>query len=305
MDFIELGMSGVLVPRVGLGCMRISKLDPGDLDQLLTACLDEGINFFDHADIYGAGKCEEVFAASVRRLGVARKDLILQSKCGIRKGFYDFSRDHLQSSVEGILKRLGTDFLDVLLLHRPDALMEPEEVAEVFLDLRQSGKVRQFGVSNFKPSQIDLLQSCLGFDLVANQLQFGLLHSGMVDQGISANTKFDASLDRDGGILDYCQLKKITIQPWSPLQHGFIAGPFLEHPDFTDLNTKLSEIGAEYGLSKAATAIAWILRHPAKMQVIVGTTNATRIKDICASTGVSLSRSHWYELYRTTGNPIP
>ena len=305
MKKIQLGTSGLQVSEVSLGCMRIGGMEDAALDNLLQTCLELGINFYDHADIYGGGKCVEVFAKSISRLGVKREDIYLQSKCGIRRGMYDFSKEHILTSVENILKRLETEYLDVLLLHRPDTLMEPEDVCEAFNALHNAGKVRNFGVSNFNPGQIELLQASLPMKLQANQLQFSVTNTGMIDSGISANTKFDAAIDRDGSILEYCRLKKVTIQPWSPFQFGFFEGVFIDNPKFPELNEVLDKLCAEYGVTKTGMAIAWIQRHPAKMQSIVGTTSATRIREIAEAIKIDLTREHWYEIYRGAGNRLP
>jgi predicted oxidoreductase len=302
---IHLGASDLEVSEVSLGCMRIGGLSDEALDHLLSTALDAGITLFDHADIYGGGKCEEVFARATARLGLPRDRLVLQSKCGIRKGFFDFSREHILASVEGILERLATDYLDVLLLHRPDALMEPEEVAGAFEVLRESGKVRQFGVSNSNPGQIELLQSALSMRLVANQMQFGIAHSGMIDRGLTVNMRHENSLDRDGGVLDYCRLKRITIQAWSPFQFGFFEGVFLGHPSYEELNRVLERLAEEYGVTETGLAIAWIQRHPARMQSVLGTTSPERVREVAEACRIELSRPHWYEIYRAAGNILP
>jgi len=285
--------------------MRIGGMDPAKLDNLIRSSIDLGINFYDHADIYGGGKCEEVFAASLARQGIDRKSLFLQSKCGIRKGFFDFSKEHILSSVDGILSRLSTDYIDFLLLHRPDTLVEPEEVCVAFESLQKSGKVRNFGVSNFNPQQVELLQASLPMKLQANQLQLSITNTGMIDQGLTVNMKHANSVDRDGGILDYCRLKKITIQPWSPFQFGFFEGVFIDNPDFPELNKCLDTLCEEYGVTKTGMAIAWIQRHPAKMQSVIGTTNADRVKQVVEACAINLSRPHWYEIYRAAGNILP
>ena len=302
---IRIGTSTLQASEVSLGCMRISGMDAAAADRLIGAAWDAGIDFFDHADIYGGGKSEEVFAASVARLGIERSRLILQSKCGIRQGMYDFSREHILTSVDGILKRLRTDYLDVLLLHRPDALVEPEEVAEAFGSLQASGKVRHFGVSNHNPGQIELLQASLPMKLHVNQLQLSITNTGMIDRGLNVNMQIDRSVDRDGGILDYCRLKQITIQPWSPFQHGFFRGAFIDNPDFPELNRTLDTLAETYGVSKTTLAIAWLLRHPAHMQPIVGTTNPDRVRQVAQASGIDMTREHWYEIYRAAGNSLP
>lgn len=280
-------------------------MEPAKLDKLIDGSLAAGINFFDHADIYGGGNCETVFAESTKRLGLVRENYFLQSKCGIRSGYYDFSKAHILSSVDGILERLDTDYLDVLLLHRPDALMEPEEIAEAFDHLVASGKVRNFGVSNFHPRQVQLLQASLPMPLVANQLQLSIMFTGMIDQGLSTNTKFDQAVDHDGGILDFCRLEKITIQPWSPFQFGFFEGVFVDNPKFPELNEVMEKVANEYGITKTGLAIAWIQRHPAKMQSVLGTTTLERVQEVAKACEIQLSREHWYEIYRAAGNPIP
>ena len=305
MKKLKIGTSSLEVSEVSLGCMRIGGMENTALDQLIKTSFDSGIDFFDHADIYGGGKCEEVFAKSIARLGINRKELVLQSKCGIRQGFFDFSKEHILGSVERILKRLETDYLDILLLHRPDTLIEPEEVAEAFTQLHDSGMVRNFGVSNFTPGQIELLQASLPMKLHVNQLQFSITNTGMIDSGICANTKFDNSVDHDGGILDYCRLKKITIQAWSPFQFGFFEGVFIDNPKFAELNKVLDDICASYGVTKTGMAIAWIQRHPAKIQSVVGTTSPSRIQEVVEACKIELSRPHWYEIYRGAGNKLP
>src|ERR1051325_966883 len=232
-QFVHGGFTG---SEIALGCMRMSRVSVSEASTLLNTCLDEGIDFFDHADIHGGGKSEEVFAQAVTP--AIRGKIILQSKCGIRKGFFDFSREHVWSSVDGILKRLRTEYLDILLLHRPDTLMEPEEVAEAFDYLKNAGKVRHFGVSNQNPGQIELLSKYLNVPIVANQLQFSLTNTGMIDSGLNVNMEIDAGVNRDGGVLEYCRLKDITIQAWSPFQYGFFEGTFLGNAKFPELNAE-------------------------------------------------------------------
>ena len=285
--------------------MRIGGMEPAALDKLISTSLDLGIDFFDHADIYGGGKCEEVFAASTARLGIDRSKIILQSKCGIRSGFFDFSKEYITTSVDRILDRLKTDYLDILLLHRPDALMEPDEVAEAFTSVAKSGKVRHFGVSNFNPGQIELLQASLPMKLHINQLQLSLTNTGMIDRGIASNMKHPNSIDHDGGVLDYCRLKKVSIQAWSPFQFGFFEGVFIDHPKFPELNKAMDEMAEKYGITKTGLAIAWIQRHPAKIQSVLGTTTVTRIEEIAAACKIELSRPDWYAIYRAAGNILP
>ncbi len=302
---IKLGQGEITASEISLGCMRINSLELKDAEKLINAAIEEGIDFFDHADIYGGGKSEEVFSKAVGMCSSKRDKLIIQSKCGIRKNQYDFSKEHILLSVDGILKRLNTEYLDILALHRPDTLMEPEEVAEAFDQLHKSGKVRYFGVSNFNPMQIELLNKFLKHKIIINQLQLSLTNTGMIDSGFNVNTKFETSIDRDGSILEYCRLKDITIQAWSPFQYGFFEGVFLGSEKYTELNKKINELSEKYKVSDTAIAIAWILRHPAKIQPILGTTNVDRLKSICKASEVDMSRSEWYELYLAAGNKIP
>ncbi len=304
MQYTEIN-NEVKLSRLVLGCMRIANLDTAAVLELIETALEHGVNFFDHADIYGGGRSEEVFAQALAQKKGLREKIFIQTKCGIRPGFYDFSKEHILESVDGSLRRLRTDYIDVLLLHRPDTLMEPDEVAEAFTALEKAGKVRFFGVSNHNPMQIELLQQALPQKIMFNQLQFGPAHTGMIDAGINVNMLTDGAVVRDGGVLEYCRLKGITIQAWSPLQFGFFEGVFLEHPDFQELNDVLQRIGDEQRVSKAAVAAAWILRHPAQMQIVVGTTNPGRLSDLCRATGVELSRQQWYEIYQAAGNELP
>lgn len=303
----NLGSSSLQVPTVAIGCMRINGLEQAQAQQFVQTCLDAGANFFDHADIYGDGECERIFAQATKALGVQRDKLILQSKCGIRHniGTFDFSREHILSSVDAILQRLDTDYLDVLLLHRPDALVEPEEVAAAFDELEGSGKVRHFGVSNHHPRQIDLLQKYVKQPLVANQLQLSITNATMITSGLNVNMLNDEAVNRDGGVLDYCRLHDITIQPWSPFQYGFFEGAFVDNPKFPELNAKLAEVAEAHGVSKTTIVIAWLLRHPSHMQPVTGTMNLERIGDCIKAADVRLSREEWYGLLLAAGNKLP
>ncbi len=305
MKYIKFANSDINASEISLGCMRISDMSNQEVSNLIHTALDEGINFFDHADIYGGGKSEEVFSTAIGMNAGLREKMYLQTKCGIRQGMYDFSKEHILEAVNGSLKRLQTDYVDVLLLHRPDALVEPQAVAEAFDILQNSGKVKYFGVSNQNPMQIELLRRYVQQPIIANQLQLSIMFTGMIDRGINVNMKVDRSIDRDGGILDYCRLHDITIQPWSPFQYGFFEGVFLDNDKFPELNQKINEIAAAKGVPNTAIAIAWLLRHPARMQPIVGTTNANRLKDICKASDVTLSRQEWYEIYLAAGNMLP
>ena len=283
--------------------MRISDKSEKEVSAFVNTALENGANFFDHADIYGGGKSESVFGKAIA--GSMRDKVIIQTKCGIRQGRFDFSYEHITESVNGSLERLGTDYIDVLLLHRPDALMEPEEVARAFDELKASGKVRHFGVSNQNPYQMQLLQSCMDMPLCANQLQFGVMHAPMIQSGINVNMYNESAVNRDGGVLDFCRLNKITIQPWSPMQYGFFDGCFIDNEKFPDVNSKMAEIAEKYGVSKTTIAFAWILRHPAKMQPVTGTTNLERLTDCLKASEVKLTREEWYEIYRAAGNILP
>ncbi|WP_123042454.1 aldo/keto reductase [Cohnella candidum] len=305
MRTMKLGTSSLEVPVVAVGCMRINSLDKAGAERFVQTSLEQGANFFDHADIYGGGTCEEIFADAIHMNDTVREKIILQSKCGIRKGMFDFSKEHILSSVDGILKRLKTDYLDILLLHRPDALVEPEEVAEAFDQLESSGKVRHFGVSNQNPMQIQLLKKAVRQPIVANQLQLSITNATMISQGINNNMLNDSAVDRDGSILDFCRLNDITVQPWSPFQYGFFEGVFLDNEKFPELNAKIDEIAAKYSVTNTTIAIAWLLRHPAHMQPVTGTMNIERLKDCIKASDVHLTREEWYEIFRAAGNILP
>jgi len=305
MKHIKLGQSNLQVPAIAIGCMRINGLSKQDAERFIQTALEGGANFFDHADVYGGGACEEIFAEAIHMNSTIRDKIILQSKCGIREGRFDFSKEHILNSVDGILKRLKTDYLDVLLLHRPDALVEPEEVAEAFDKLFSSGKVRNFGVSNQNPMQIQLLQKALNQPIVANQLQLSITNSSMISAGINVNMQDEAAINRDGSVLDFCRLKDITIQPWSPFQYGFFEGVFLDNDKFPQLNNKINEIASKYGVANTTIALAWILRHPANMQPVTGTMNIERLKDCIKAAEIYLTREEWYDIYRAAGNILP
>lgn len=306
MKTILLGKTGLQVPALAVGCMRMNDIDKKEAERFIQNALEQGAYFFDHADIYGQGACEEIFADAIHMNASVRESIILQSKCGIRPGIaYDLSKEHIVTSVENSLKRLKTDYLDVLLLHRPDALVEPEEVAEAFDILHNSGKVRHFGVSNHNPMQIELLQKYVRQPLHINQLQFSITNCNMVKQGIFVNMLDDAAINRDGSVLDYCRLHDITIQPWSPFQFGFFEGVFLGNDKFPELNAKIDEIAKKYEVSNTTIAMAWILRHPANMQPIAGTMNRNRFNDCVKATEICLTREEWYEIYMAAGNMLP
>ena len=296
---------GEKVSCIGIGCMRIAGMSGSQIDTLVHAALDEGVNFFDHADIYGGGKSEEIFGDFLAANKSLREKMFIQSKCAIHDGMYDFSGDYIRKSVDGILKRLKVEYIDSLLLHRPDPLMDPEEVGEVFNELEKSGKVRHFGVSNMNRFQIELLQSGLSQKLWADQLQMSLAHTALIDEGINVNTKFDGGAMRGGGTLEYCRLKGMAVQTWSPLQKGFFGGVFLGDPAYADLGRELEALAQKYGVGADTIAYAWLLRYPARMQVVLGTTNPQRVRSAARASDIELSRSEWYALYRAAGNTLP
>lgn len=305
MKYIKVPNTDMNASEISLGCMRIASMANEDIATLINTALDEGINFFDHADVYGGGKSEAKFAEALGMNPSLREKMILQTKVGIRQGSFDFSKEHILEAVDGCLKRLQTDYVDVVLLHRPDALVEPEEVAEAFDILESSGKVKYFGVSNQNPMQIELLTKFVKQKIHFNQLQLSITNTGMIDAGINVNMQIDRSVVRDGSILDYCRLKDIIIQPWSPFQYGFFEGVFLDNPKFPELNQKINEIASKYSVTNTAIAIAWLLRHPAHMQPILGTTNPQRVKDSCQASGIKLTREEWYQIYLAAGNQLP
>jgi len=306
MKHIKLGRSGLTVPAIAVGCMRINEMGSAQVAEWIDGALEMGANFFDHADIYGRGACEELFGQAMAEAGVKREDVILQSKCGIIPGkMYDCSKEHILESVEKSLKRLGTEYLDVLLLHRPDALIEPEEVAEAFDELERSGKVRHFGVSNQNSMQMELLRRYVKQELAADQLQLSVTNSNMIRSGLEVNMQTEGAVNRDGSVLDYCRLHDITIQVWSPFQYGFFEGVFLGSPEYPELNQVIDEIAKGYGVSATAIATAWIMRHPAEMQMIAGTTKLGRLRDICESSEIVLGREEWYRIYLAAGHMLP
>jgi len=294
--------------RLILGCMRMPALSIEDAAKMIQTAHDLGINFIDHATCYGDGEAEKRFGDAIALTGVKREDLIIQSKCGLRfdKQIFDWRKSNIIESVDGILKRLKMEYLDILLLHRPDLLYDPEQVAEAFDELEASGKVRHFGVSNTMPMQIELLKKYVKQPLKINQLQLSLEQSQLIDQDLYMNNKTtDMSVMRDGGALDYCRLNDITIQAWSPLQYGMFKGVFIDNPDFPEMNKVLGELADQYNVTKAAIAIAWILRHPAKMQVIAGTMNPVHLTEMAEACKVSLTHEEWYRLYLSSGKFLP
>jgi predicted oxidoreductase len=317
MKTVQLGNTDLTVSNVALGIMRMDSLSTDEAAKVLTTAKAAGINYIDAADIYGGGDSEKVFAAGLAAAGLSRNDFYIQSKAGIivdNAGShgdvfighrYDFSKQHLLDAVDGILSRLHTDYLDSFLLHRPDPLMEMDDIAAAFDTLQTSGKVRHFGVSNFNPQQVALVQSAVSQRLLVNQLQFGLMHTGMVDYGMHTNMTDPDSISHDSGLLEYSRRKGMTIQAWSPYQYGMFDGPFVDNPKFPELNAELAKVAAAKGVTKNAIATAWILRHPAKMQVILGSMNPQHIQESAAGSDVELTKQEWYDLYFSAGHILP
>jgi predicted oxidoreductase len=306
MKYIKIANTDLNVSNMIMGNMRLKELDVHEAEKLIRTALEEGINYFDHADIYGGGQCEVHFAEAISMSPSVREKMILQSKCGIRSGYFDFSKDYILESVNGILKRLKTEYLDVLLLHRPDPLMEPTEVAEAFDELYNSGRVKYFGVSNFNPMQMELLQKYVKQKLIINQVQFGIAHTPMIDSGIAFNMKIDQSVNRDSSLFEYSRLNDITLQAWSPYQHGFFEGTFLgDRERFPELNDVLDLLAEKYQVTNTAIATAWITRHPANIQVVLGTTKAPRLREACQGADLVLTREEWYQIYKAAGNIVP
>ena len=305
MKYINTYSEDIKVSQVALGCMRISQMSDTEAEKYISQAVELGYNYFDHADIYGGGECEKVFGRGLALNKSLRDKIIIQTKCGIRRGMYDFSKKHIVNSVDNSLKNLGVEKIDVLLLHRPDLLMEPEEVAEAFDYLESSGKVGAFGVSNHSASQIELLKTCVKQDIRINQMQLSITNATMVSSGANVNLQNKDGINYDGYLRDYCRLNKITIQPWSPLQQGFIAGTFLGNPDYEELNKKLRTLAEKYGTTDTGIAIAWLLRLPEKMQPVVGSTNMTRLEEISKAADITLSKEDWYDIYLTAGYKLP
>jgi predicted oxidoreductase len=300
----ELNLSSVV-----LGLMRIADMSNAEIDRLVRTALDAGINVFDHADIYGGQRhrCEQRFGEAVSLSADERARMVIQSKVGIRKGFFDFSREHIVRTVDESLLALKTDYLDVLLLHRPDTLVEPEEVAAAFDALESSGKVRHFGVSNQTPGQIELLKTAVKQPLRFNQVQLSITHAPLIAQGIAANMAgLDQSISRDLGLLEYSRLNKMMLQAWSPFQKGFFDGVFLgDRENFAELNDVIDELADVHGVTPTGIAVAWIVRHPANIQVVLGTTKPERVIDSARGSDVSLTREEWYRLFTAAGHKLP
>jgi predicted oxidoreductase len=292
-----------------LGLMRITELDDEAIRALVGAARDEGIDFFDHADVYGSEphQCERRFGDAVRFTGSEREQVTIQTKTGIVPGAFDFSKQHILESVDASLAALRTDYIDVLLLHRPDALVEPEEVAAAFDQLEASGKVRNFGVSNHTPGQIELLKKYVRQPLAFNQVQLSITHAPLIAAGVASNMAgLDQSIDRDNGILDHARLNDITLQAWSPFQKQFFNGVFLgDREEYPELNDAIDELAVHYGVTPTAIAVAWITRHPANFQVVLGTTRPERVREAAAGSELPLTRAQWYRLFTAAGYILP
>lgn len=307
MKYQRIGKSDIDASRVALGLMRLSDKSHEEAIEILKTAFDNNINFFDHADIYGRGNSEIVFAKAMKELNIPREEYYLQSKVGIRPNDlgFDFSKEYILKSVDGILERLETNYLDILLLHRADMLWEPHEIAQAFKELKTSGKVRNFGVSNMHQDQMNLLRSYLDFPIICNQLQFSIMHADLVSTGVYVNSNIVNNGSKSIGIIDYLRLHNITMQAWSPFQYGQIKGTFLNNKDYPLVNKKIDEIAKKYKTTNTAIATAWILKHPANIQVIIGTMNPNRIKASCDATSFEITKEEWYELYLAAGNILP
>jgi len=295
--------------NVILGLMRITELDDAEIRNLVSAARDAGINYFDHADIYGGERhgCERRFGDAIAFTPAEREAVVIQSKVGIRDGYFDFSKQHILTTVDESLAALKLDYLDALLLHRPDTLVEPEEVAAAFDELHAAGKVRHFGLSNHTPGQTELLKKHVTLPLAINQVQLSITHSPIIAQGVAANMSgLDQSTSIDLGMLDYSRLNDITLQAWSPFQKGFFDGVFLgDRENFADLNDVIDELSAGYGVPPEAIAVAWITRHPANMQVVLGTTKIERVRNAALGSDLPFTREEWYRLFTAAGHLLP
>ncbi|WP_261806548.1 aldo/keto reductase [Lapidilactobacillus luobeiensis] len=302
---VSIGLDNINASEIALGLMRIPEKTTAQVVELLETAVSHGVNFFDNADVYGNGEAERRFGDALAASAIDRENILIQTKIGIRHDQYDFSKDHLLAALDGSLERMGLDHVDFLLLHRPDALMEPDEIAEAFFEMQKDGKVREFGVSNFNPTQVELLQQAVAQPLVINQLQLGLMHTGMIDAGFHTNMSDARSIDHDGGLYEYSRLNNMTIQAWSPYQYGFFEGVFINNPKFPKVNELLQKLAAKYASNVNAVAATWILRLPTSVQVIAGTTNPGRLAQICEADQVQLTRTEWYDLYLAAGNDLP
>lgn len=310
MNYIKLPQTDLEVSKLALGCMRIGNKSIDEVETLVKTSIAEGINFFDHSDVYEKGNCERLFGEVLKRNPNLRDQMVIQTKCNIVPDYnggqrYDTSRKYINDCVEKALQRLNCGYLDVLLLHRPDALCDPEELADTFDELHKKGMVRYFGVSNHSIYKMELLRKYMKQPLVINQMQFSIVHSYMLDSGFFVNMENMEAVDRDSGMLDYCQLHDITLQSWCPLQASWADGSFIDNPKYERLNEVLSKLSKEYGVTKAAIAISWLLRHPATIQPILGSTSVQHIREACAGVEITLTRQQWYDLYMAEGKIVP
>lgn len=308
MRYIKFGERQKEVSEVVLGLMRISEMTVDQVEDLIESALAVGINAFDIADCYGHGKCEQILGEVLKRRPDLREKMWIQSKCGIRMEeftYFDFSKEHILEAVDGILERLNVDYIDSLLLHRPDALMEPAEIAEAFDLLKSQGKVIDFGVSNQNPMMMALIQKDVNQPLVANQLQLSAAFTPSFDAGFHVNMKQEAGIVRDSSIFEYCRLHDVVIQAWSVLQFDYFGGVFLGSEKYPELNQVLNRLAEKYHVSPSAVAIAWVLRYPAKMQAVIGTTKKARVAEAAKAAEIRLTRKEWYEIYLAAGNDLP
>ena len=308
MRYITLGQDDKELSEIVLGMMRIEDKSVKEVEELVETALSVGINAFDLADIYGRGRCEELLGLVLKNRPDLREKMWIQSKCGIRIEeftYFDFSKDYIIKSVDGILQRLKIDHLDSLLLHRPDALMESDQVAEAFDLLYKQGKVRNFGVSNQNPMMMELLKKDVKQPLAVNQLQLSAAFTPGFESGFHVNMEDSQAAMRDGSIFEYCQLHDVVIQAWSVLQFGYFKGNFVGNEKFQALNQVLDRLATKYGVTSSTIAISWILRYPAKMQAVVGTTNPKHLREVSQAINFSLTRKEWYEIYLAAGNNLP
>lgn len=308
MRYIKFGERQKEVSEVVLGLMRISEMTVDQVEELIESALAVGINAFDIADCYGHGKCEQILGEVLKRRPDLREKMWIQSKCGIRMEeftYFDFSKEHILEAVDGILERLNVDYIDSLLLHRPDALMEPAEIAEAFDLLKAQGKVIDFGVSNQNPMMMALIQKDVNQPLVANQLQLSAAFTPSFDAGFHVNMNQEAGIVRDSSIFEYCRLHDVVIQAWSVLQFDYFGGVFLGSEKYPELNHVLNRLAEKYHVSPSAVAIAWVLRYPAKMQAVIGTTKKARVAEAAKAAEIQLTRKEWYEIYLAAGNDLP
>lgn len=308
MRYITLGQDDKELSEIVLGMMRIKDKSVKEVEELVETALSVGINAFDLADIYGRGRCEELLGLVLKNRPDLREEMWIQSKCGIRIEeftYFDFSKEYILQSVDGILERLQVDYLDSLLLHRPDALMESDQVAEAFDLLYKQGKVRDFGVSNQNPMMMELLKKDVKQPLAVNQLQLSVAFTPGFESGFHVNMEDSQAAMRDGSIFEYCKLHDVVIQAWSVLQFGYFKGNFVGNEKFQALNQVLDRLAIKYGVTSSTIAISWILRYPAKMQAVVGTTNPKHLREVSQAANFSLTRKEWYEIYLAAGNNLP